>query len=109
MCRHPFPRRPNKVHLPFSHLPEQVWRCGCIKCNTESFDYISTVSGNLSSVVRAVYDLKQTQSKLEALCGKVLEQQAKTISEVRELKEMVAMQAKKNFSLKSSCYEVLMT
>ena len=40
VCRHPSPRRPDNVHLPLSHLTEQVWRYGCIKCNTESFDYI---------------------------------------------------------------------
>ena len=39
-------------------------------------------------------------------CRKVLEQQSKTISEVQELKEMIAEQREKNFSLKQSGYEV---
>ena len=50
--------------------------------------------------------VKQSQSKVEALCRKVLEQQSKTIAEVQELKEMIAEQRKKNFSLKQSGYEV---
>ena len=64
----------------------------------QSFDYICTVSSDLFSVIRAVYDLKQTQ-KLKAFYGKMLEQQDKTISEVRELMEMVAMQKRKDFFL----------
>ena len=50
--------------------------------------------------------VKQSQSKVEALCRKVLEQQSKIISEVQELKEIIAEQRKKNFSLKQSGYEV---
>ena len=59
-----------------------------------------------STVVRLVNEVKQSQSKVEALCRMVLEQQSKTISEVQELKEMIAEQRKKNFSLKQSGYEV---
>ena len=59
-----------------------------------------------STVIRLVNEVKQSQSKVEALWRKVLEQQSKTISEVQELKEMIAEQRKKNFSLKQSGYEV---
>ena len=59
-----------------------------------------------STVVRLVNEVRQSQIKLEALCRRVLEQQSKTMSEVQEVKEMIAEQRKNNFSLKQSGYEV---
>ena len=57
-------------------------------------------------MIKAMHDLRQSNSKLEGLLGKVLEQQSKTLSAVAELKGMVEEQTKKSFSLKSSGYEV---
>ena len=59
-----------------------------------------------STVVRLVNEVRQSQIKLEALCRRVLEQQSKTMSEVQEVKEMIAEQRKNNFSLKQSGYEI---
>lgn len=62
--------------------------------------------GELTPVIKAIHELRQSQSKVEGLLARVLEQQSKTLSVAAELKGMLEEQTKKSFSLKSSGYEV---
>ncbi len=80
-----------------------------MNCDVQDFNGLPsflTVSSDLAVIVQVVNELQQGQRRLEGVCRGIVEQEKKMMTAVNELKGLIEEQTKKNYTLKSTPYEV---